>query len=826
MYRERGIIMRRNKAAFLWMCLAIVAAIVSISHAVSKETNKITCTGKIVDAEAKPLIGAKVALYVNSRGLNSFSYGISPTEQVTSASDGSFFFSVLADSDNYINGYVVAEKEGLALGWSKWDMRKGSVELEIKLTVPNALAGVVVDENDKPVPAARVSISYLHINKQYLPRPFAPSLLSTDTDADGKFTFTNLPLGMTADFTVEKTGFATIGTTSSQLRHTVEQRDIKFVLPVEARIEGIVVEKKTGKPAAGIRLIVKQRNSWVQDAFNSKDDGTFSVDSLTSGKYKLEIFPPEAELADWIAEPVEILAEKGKATSGVRIELVKGGVLEVVVTDAISGKPVENAGVTVLNNVGGQSGYGLSGKDGIARFRLIPGDYYLFGTYRQGYSPINSEDLVVIENGKTERWEYALFPESKITGIVQDENGRPLEGVKLIVWPTESKENAVTDAGGKFEITYNIPSFPGPAIDKPEFLVLCRYEEGNLAATINISEDTRVLDVKLKPGVNFTGNVMDPDGKGIEGAKIYVDMLRPGWNWSIGPERREQTTTDKEGKFEIIAIPAGNKYDLSVKAEGYGIKIIEQIDTDHLANNQLDMGNVTLAVANLSISGMVVDENDKPVAGAVVNNSGINQPHRNTKTDSNGKFTLERVCAGRIRIGVVKFGATTLLGSVDTDVGATDIKIVISEKSSHRYLLKQPASLVGKHLPELKDLQIELPPSDLDNKKVLVCFWDMNQRPSRNCLMELAGRAKELENKGVIIAAVQASKVDGKTLAGWKNEHDISLTIGMVLGDVEKTKSVWNVRSLPWLILTDKQHVVRAEGFALAELGEKLKANK
>jgi len=30
-------------------------------------------------------------------------------------------------------------------------------------------------------------------------------------------------------------------------------------------------------------------------------------------------------------------------------------------------------------------------------------------------------------------------------------------------------------------------------------------------------------------------------------------------------------------------------------------------------------------------------------------------------------------------------------------------------------------------------------------------------------------------------------------------------------------------KSLPWLILTDKEHVVRAEGFSVSELGDKIK---
>jgi hypothetical protein len=45
----------------------------------------------------------------------------------------------------------------------------------------------------------------------------------------------------------------------------------------------------------------------------------------------------------------------------------------------------------------------------------------------------------------------------------------------------------------------------------------------------------------------------------------------------------------------------------------------------------------------------------------------------------------------------------------------------------------------------------------------------------------------------------------------------------MIQGDEEKTNIAWGgVRSLPWLILTDRKHIVRAAGFSINELDEKI----
>jgi len=131
-------------------------------------------------------------------------------------------------------------------------------------------------------------------------------------------------------------------------------------------------------------------------------------------------------------------------------------------------------------------------------------------------------------------------------------------------------------------------------------------------------------------------------------------------------------------------------------------------------------------------------------------------------------------------------------------------------------------SLVGKPLPKLKDLKIDLLPANTAGKMILVCFLDIEQRPSRNCLRQLDARAQELKAKGMAIAAVQASKIDENSLDEWRRKHNISLPFGMVQDDDDGARSAWGVSSLPWLILTDCRHVVAAEGFGLSELDAKI----
>jgi hypothetical protein len=135
----------------------------------------------------------------------------------------------------------------------------------------------------------------------------------------------------------------------------------------------------------------------------------------------------------------------------------------------------------------------------------------------------------------------------------------------------------------------------------------------------------------------------------------------------------------------------------------------------------------------------------------------------------------------------------------------------------------EPPSLIGKPLPGFENMTIDFNPGQVEANMLLVCFFDMNQRPSRNCLMQLSKKAKELKAKDVAVIVIQASKVDDNVLKEWVEKNKIPFPVGMAQADEEKIRFTWGVRSLPWLILTDKKHTVITEGFAINELDEKIK---
>ena len=825
--------MRTNRMAILVTSLAIVSAAGLAQGTEGEQAQQVTCTGKIVDAEGKPVAGTKVKLYKLAVNSETFTYDVELAQELTTEEDGVFTIKAEASTDSLSGqAIVLAEKEGLAFGWTNWRLSEDH-EADIKLDRAQVLAGIVVDDVGKPVPNAEVSISFLIVLSKGQPQFLvsAPSLglLITRTDAEGRFYFDRIPTEASAEFLVKKSGKATVNTFDTQnyrgqsLQFSSGQTDIKLTLPVEAKIEGRVVEKASGKPAGGIRIIVlrgrNQPNFGIEPVI-SDDNGAFSINALDSGTHIVQLVPPAGKPRDWTAEPVEVRVETGKTKSGVRIEVSKGGLLEVVITEAVSNEPVEGARVSVRHRASNEYFNAVSEEKGIARIRLIPGEYQMTGINKEGYSRQRQEETVMIEDGKTTRIEQQLTGLPKIAGVVRDEKGNPIQGVKLKVCPMSTGQDISSDAEGKFQVTWDPASWHSG--ETPAMVLLGRYEQGNLAAAVEVDESTRRQDITLRPALTITGRAVDPNGKGIANARINTMLRGPRWGSSIG---RNQPTADEDGRFEIKALPIENSYSLYTSAEGYGTNRTEEINADDAVNDKLDIGDVTLPVADLSISGVVVDNDDKPAVGVSVSCSGDNQQASSrTQTGEDGTFTLNGVCAGKARLSANKYVGAPLHGYVETEGGATDVKIVISQSSSStRYVPKRPPSLVRRPLPELKDLGIDLSSASTSGKMILVCFLDIEQRPSRNCLRQLSSKVQELKAKGVVVAAVQASKIDQNSLDEWARKYNISFPLGMVQGDQEKARFTWGVRSLPWLILTDSRHVVAAGGFRLSELDAKIK---
>ena len=137
--------------------------------------------------------------------------------------------------------------------------------------------------------------------------------------------------------------------------------------------------------------------------------------------------------------------------------------------------------------------------------------------------------------------------------------------------------------------------------------------------------------------------------------------------------------------------------------------------------------------------------------------------------------------------------------------------------------LREAVPLIGSPLPDFEGINIDLPADQAKDKLILICFFDMNQRPSRNYILRLAEQSEQLRQKGISLAAVQAVKVGEDIFSQWVKDTNISFPVGMIPEHEECPRFDWAVCSLPWLIFTNKQFVVVAEGFGIDELESKIR---
>ncbi len=127
-----------------------------------------------------------------------------------------------------------------------------------------------------------------------------------------------------------------------------------------------------------------------------------------------------------------------------------------------------------------------------------------------------------------------------------------------------------------------------------------------------------------------------------------------------------------------------------------------------------------------------------------------------------------------------------LSGSVRTQADAQDVKIVLNPPRRDGSASK-PVSLLGRELPDMKVLGTPIADVNAVGKPLVICFFDMNQRPSRNCIVQLAKKADELRQEGVMVVAVQAAETDIAALEQWLKDQGIAIPVGSTKTDVKKT---------------------------------------
>jgi hypothetical protein len=436
-------------------------------------------------------------------------------------------------------------------------------------------------------------------------------------------------------------------------------------------IRGVVVDPK-GEPAEEINVNAQMKGgdprgqrpgAW---SFTEKD-GTFELTGLLPGTYDLDVRVWEE---DYVApiEPTTVTLEAGQDLEGVRIELDASGSITGNVEDE-QGEPLANVQVRARGLERGWGNGTKTADDGTFEIKAVrPGEYRV--TASQGWrhqlrAPGKGDDdvqgeLVRVASGDTT--EVTLVLERKdgvIRGQVVDEDGGPVPDAFLaaeresesaaasgdrarmsVRWGWDRKP-VLSDQDGRFEIEDLAPG---------KYTVHANRKGGGEGIVEHVEVGADVT-VRIEPTAKLAGTVKVKGGAALDRFTVMVRERKKA------VYRRDQCFKTG-GKWSVDGLPAGT-YEVHAEApEGTGEKKgIELAENEQRTDIVIELGGKG------TIRGSVVDlETGEPVPGRQVQASSLSGGIRGFSigddggsrvTDAQGRYEVEHVPAGKIRIMVL-----------------------------------------------------------------------------------------------------------------------------------------------------------------------------
>jgi len=424
------------------------AAAKSQADPLSMDAKKtITIAGKCVDEKGKPLAGAEVVVYErwsDKRG----GYQTKVAEAKTDR-QGKFRFADLPAP-------FVDRKGKRALCYDVWARKSGRAsadisvdpgkrkpaELKLKMPPAASLRGRITDETGIPIAGALVS------DRTGLESP-GEGFRAARTNVEGRFEIDDLPPLSAEDaakhfsrrgrpprstvFAVEHPDFAADQISVKQIPATVDG----VTLQRAGAIEGRVVDANSGHPLAGVNLIASitdragkavsgyytraSRRSASRGIAETDQNGHYRIASLRPGKFRVQ-----ASVKDRPHMVVGLFEVRpGQTHVAGDFKMVRGGIIEGRIVDAVTGKPVVQQGwygtiivCTATRDKNSPSHVAQVDKNGHFRLHVLPGrnlfrisdaDLWKRLERREKY-----EKGVDVEEGETIQIEFRVTPEKSI----------------------------------------------------------------------------------------------------------------------------------------------------------------------------------------------------------------------------------------------------------------------------------------------------------------------------------------------------------------------------------------------------------------------------
>lgn len=570
-----------------------------------------TATGRVLDPDGKPIIGAQVIAVAGGRRMSMAR--TMQREMAITDDNGRYIIDTLTSGDGYRFG-VIAKGYPPTYEVSETRVEK-EIERDFTLVKGGNLTGVVTDEaTGKPVEGARVAVYVGQMGWGGRAQPGAKASADVRiTDKNGRFTFEAINPGPVSSAVVQKPGY--VSASFSQWPPPGNQwpavepdqtTEVTCALKRGGIIRGIVKTKDGGAPVAGAEITLMGQgwaamgSMWVgTPSAMSGEDGSYELVGVNPGKYSL------LAAADGFSPPggeqgveVEIGESGGDVTQD--FELISAGVVTGIVKDP-NGEPI--AGASMRIRAGPTEGGGRNRNWGRNMARQVltsgatpadrtddDGTFRLSGigtdtmwvVYAESDEYISGESKPFkLAAGDVKEIEITMMAGGSLRGTVVDDQGQRLAGARVQVgrlpddmlgrtrmngWEARralGSEVYTTDEEGRFFAPNLKPGRQLVRASKDGFVT---HFKRNI--TIEDGQAFENYTVALSRGEVLEGVVRGADGKPIRRAAVSVTTdPNPGSDddeeEDTGGEASEDVEptmwarTDDQGRFKIENIKPG-----------------------------------------------------------------------------------------------------------------------------------------------------------------------------------------------------------------------------------------------------------------------------
>lgn len=271
--------------------------------------------------------------------------------------------------------------------------------------------------------------------------------------------------------------------------------------------------------------------------------------------------------------------------------------------------------------------------------------------------------------------------------VVSSEGGAPVAGAEVRIWlssmyPGAGAQLAITDAKGRAELEGVTLIAHELLVSAPGFLAYVEGIDPMFAADARWN-----VRVVLEQGVLAAGRVIDSGGAPVAGAVVEARAGERDDNPRTSGERerygdapaykhglsRRGVVTDREGRFRIGVSPgpwlvAATHPDY--ESSGIALAVSGAGPVDDI---EIVLGT------GITVSGVVVDPEDRPVPGAEVEVrwqfGGVLE--RTGRADGTGRFEIRGLPPAPIEIAAVSSGARSSPVEIDLSAGAPDTDLIL-----------------------------------------------------------------------------------------------------------------------------------------------------